>query len=83
MILVDVGIHLQHVQIIRSNIRPESVEKCRDVQNEPICANFRKKAKGIPLDTFFKHRYVFLKQKTAFQRHLIGTAYSIDQKVSK
>jgi hypothetical protein len=33
MILVDVGVSLEHVQVIRSNIGPESVEKCRDVQN--------------------------------------------------
>jgi hypothetical protein len=33
---MDVGAHLQHVQVIRSNIGPKSVEKCRDVQNEPI-----------------------------------------------
>jgi hypothetical protein len=36
MILVDVGAPLEHVQAIRSNIGPESAEKCRDVQNEPI-----------------------------------------------
>jgi hypothetical protein len=36
MILVNVGVHLEHVKIIRSNIGPESVEDCRDVQNEPI-----------------------------------------------
>jgi hypothetical protein len=36
MILVYVGIPLEHVQVIRSNNRPESVEECRDVQNEPI-----------------------------------------------
>jgi hypothetical protein len=36
MVLIDVGISLEHVQVIRSNIGPESVEKCRDVQNEPI-----------------------------------------------
>jgi hypothetical protein len=51
---------LEHVQVIRSNIGSESVEKCRDVQNEPIWANFRKKAKGIPLDTFFKTSLYFL-----------------------
>jgi hypothetical protein len=36
MIPVDARVHLDHVQVIRSNIGPESVEKCRDVQNEPI-----------------------------------------------
>jgi hypothetical protein len=36
MFLVDVGIPLEYVQVIRSNIGPESVEKCRNVQNEPI-----------------------------------------------
>jgi hypothetical protein len=36
MILVDVRILPEHVQVIRSNIGPESVEECRNVQNEPI-----------------------------------------------
>jgi hypothetical protein len=36
MILIDVGVPLERVQVIRSNIGPESVEKCRDVQNELI-----------------------------------------------
>jgi hypothetical protein len=36
MALVDVRVHPGHVQVIRSNIGPVSVEKCRDVQNEPI-----------------------------------------------
>jgi hypothetical protein len=36
MILIDVRVPLEHVQAIRSNISPESVEKCRDLQNEPI-----------------------------------------------
>jgi hypothetical protein len=31
MILVDVGVSPEHVQVIRSNIGPELVEKCRDV----------------------------------------------------
>jgi hypothetical protein len=32
MVLVDVGIHPEYVQVIRSNIGPESVEKCPDVE---------------------------------------------------
>jgi hypothetical protein len=36
MVLVNAGIPLEHVQVIRSNIGPELVEKCRDVQNEQI-----------------------------------------------
>jgi hypothetical protein len=36
MVLIDVRVHLEHVKVIRSNIEPESVEKCRDVQNEQI-----------------------------------------------
>jgi hypothetical protein len=36
MVLIDVRVPFEHVQAIRSNIEPESVEKCRDVQNEPI-----------------------------------------------
>jgi hypothetical protein len=67
MILIDVEISPEQVQVIRSNIGPESVEKCRDVQNAPISANFRKKAKVIyPQARFFKYRYFFLKLKTIF-----------------
>jgi hypothetical protein len=47
VILTDIRVPPEHVEVIRSNIGPESVEKCRDVQNEPIWANFRKKAKGF------------------------------------
>jgi hypothetical protein len=36
MVLLDVGIPPEYVQVIRSNTGPESVEKCRDVQNERI-----------------------------------------------
>jgi hypothetical protein len=36
MVLIDVGVLLEHVQVIRSNIGLKSVEECRDVQNEPI-----------------------------------------------
>jgi hypothetical protein len=36
MIPIDVEHPLEHLQVIRSNIGPESVENCRDVQNEPI-----------------------------------------------
>jgi hypothetical protein len=33
MVLENVRVSSEHVQVIRSNIGPESVEKCRDVQN--------------------------------------------------
>jgi hypothetical protein len=36
MILVDIRVPFEHVQVMRSNIGPKSVEKCRRVQNEPI-----------------------------------------------
>jgi hypothetical protein len=36
MILTDVRVPHEHVQVIRSKIGPESVEKCQNVQNEPI-----------------------------------------------
>jgi hypothetical protein len=36
MILVDLEVSPEHVQVIRSNIGPESVEKYRDVQKEQI-----------------------------------------------
>jgi hypothetical protein len=75
MVPVDVTVPLEHVQVIRSNIEPESVEKCRDVQNEPIWANFRKKAKGIPLGLFFQTPIHFLDtnciiSKTPYKEYL-------------
>jgi hypothetical protein len=36
MVLIDVGIPLEHVKVMRSNIGPESVEKWGDIRNEPI-----------------------------------------------
>jgi hypothetical protein len=36
MTLIVLRVSSEHVQAIRSNIELESVEKCRDVQNEPI-----------------------------------------------
>jgi hypothetical protein len=36
MVLVDVRVSPEHFQIIRTNIGPELVKKCREVQNEPI-----------------------------------------------
>jgi divalent metal cation (Fe/Co/Zn/Cd) transporter len=35
-VLIDAVIPPEQVQVIRSYIGPESVETCRDVQNEPI-----------------------------------------------
>jgi hypothetical protein len=59
MALVDVGVSLEHVLVIRSNIGPESVKECRDVQNESIWANFRKKAKGIPFRPVYLNTAIF------------------------
>jgi hypothetical protein len=36
MILVNAKVHSEHDQVIRSDIGHGSVEKWRDVQNEPI-----------------------------------------------
>jgi hypothetical protein len=36
MVLIDVKVLCEHAQVIRSNIGPQSVEKCRDVENETI-----------------------------------------------
>jgi hypothetical protein len=36
MVLIDVGVDLEHVQTIKSKIGRELIQKCRDVQNEPI-----------------------------------------------
>jgi hypothetical protein len=36
IVLVDVGPHFEHVKLIRYNIKPNWVKKCRNVQNKPI-----------------------------------------------
>jgi hypothetical protein len=36
MILIDVRLLHEHAKVNRSNIGPESADKCGDVQNEPI-----------------------------------------------
>jgi hypothetical protein len=36
MASVDEEAHFRHVKVIRCNINPELVEKCRNVENEPI-----------------------------------------------
>jgi hypothetical protein len=48
MILIDVKVYSGHAQVIRSDIGPELVNKCRDVQNE----QFQKNANGVPLGSF-------------------------------
>jgi hypothetical protein len=70
MVLLDVGIPPEYVQVIRSNTGPESVEKCRDVQNERIWANFKKKAKGISLGPFFKTPLYFLETENSIFKAL-------------
>jgi hypothetical protein len=35
-VLVDASAHSKHVKLIGSDIKPESVKKCRSVENEPI-----------------------------------------------
>jgi hypothetical protein len=65
MVLVDVENLPEYVQVIRSNIGPESVENCRDVQNEPIWANFRKIAKGIALGPFIQTPLCFFETENS------------------
>jgi hypothetical protein len=77
MIPIDVEHPLEHLQVIRSNIGPESVENCRDVQNEPIWANFRKKAKGIALDPFFQTPLYFLETEDSILKTLYNIAHLI------
>jgi hypothetical protein len=36
VVLLDAEAHFEHVQVIRSDIKLESVKKCRDVENGPI-----------------------------------------------
>jgi hypothetical protein len=36
MVFIDVKVSLEHVQVIRSKIGPELIQKWRDVQNKPI-----------------------------------------------
>jgi hypothetical protein len=59
-VAIDAGVLHEHVQVIRSKIVQELIQKWRDVQNVPICANFWKKAKGILLKLFFQTPLYFL-----------------------
>jgi hypothetical protein len=36
MALINLRAHSEHIQVIRCDIKLESVEKFRDVQNEPV-----------------------------------------------
>jgi hypothetical protein len=58
MIMIDVRVPTKDVQAIRSNIGPESVEKCRDVQNEQFEPIFGKKLRV--LKPFFQTPLYFL-----------------------
>jgi hypothetical protein len=42
MVVSDAGDHSEHRQVIRCDIKRESVKKCRDAENEPI----QKKTEG-------------------------------------
>jgi hypothetical protein len=62
MVPVDEGVHFKHVQVVIRDIKLQSAEKSRDVENEPIfffffkCkwANFRKNSKGMPWSSTFE-----------------------------
>jgi hypothetical protein len=60
MVLVNVGVHFKHVQIIRFNIGPESAKKCGDVENEPIS---EKKSSGYALRPTFQTPPYFIKSE--------------------
>jgi hypothetical protein len=57
--MIDARVPPEHVKVIRSKIGPESAEKCRDVQNKPIRANFRKKVKGVVSKPVFQTPLLF------------------------
>jgi hypothetical protein len=58
MALANSGAHSEHVQVIRCDIKWESVEKFRDVQNEPVSG---KKWRVIPLGLIVQTPPYFLK----------------------
>jgi hypothetical protein len=66
VVLVDARTHSEHIKVIRSDIGPESVEKYRDVENEP---NSEKKTKGIPVRHYLSNTAIFLRMKKAFLKH--------------
>jgi hypothetical protein len=57
--LVDTRVHFEHIQVNRCDIELESVEKCRDVENEPVS----EESMGIPLGPIFKTPSYFLENK--------------------
>jgi hypothetical protein len=70
MVPLDVRVPPKHVKVIRSNLGLESGEKCRDVQNEAIWADFRKKAKAIPRGSLFKTPLYFLETEESIFKTL-------------
>jgi hypothetical protein len=60
--------------------RLRNVEMFKMSQFEPISI---KKLRVFPETRFLKHRYIFLRLKTAFSRHFVSFAHSIYWKVSK
>jgi hypothetical protein len=67
MILVDARAYFEHVQVIRCNIKPGSVKRFRDVENDTISAKIQRVYPCVP---FLKHRYVFVKVMNAFSRYI-------------
>jgi hypothetical protein len=55
MVLIDETAHFEHEQIIRCNIKPESVEKSANGKNR----QFQKKSKGYTLRPPFSKNTIF------------------------
>jgi hypothetical protein len=63
IVLVDAEFHFKHFQVIRCNIKTESVEKCRDVENETISEKLQRVS---PWATHLNHRFILLPVKKVF-----------------
>jgi hypothetical protein len=50
IVLIHVSVYSKHVKVIRCDIKPESVKKCRGVENEPISG---KKQRVYPQAPYF------------------------------
>jgi hypothetical protein len=51
------------MKVIRCDIKPESVDKSEDVENEPIS----EKSRGYTSGQIFNYRHIFLRTKKYFE----------------
>jgi hypothetical protein len=62
MILVDTRAYSKHDQVIRCDIKSESVDQCRNVENEPISERYIPRLRFTIPPFFLKAKTIFLRR---------------------